>query len=516
MPIAYRRGAASRILVVAGLFAAMWVPAVGPPAMGAPPTADTPPPATPTDTTQLHREIDGIGDHPVTVPVGATSMTATMYGPADAAGTPGTTVTGTAVVDAAGAVRPGTTVTVRISAERTMLTSEFPLPIWLLAPGAGGTPYADPIVMAGAQPSPGGGIGAGHAVVAFTVPVATLEDLPSDVDFGESPVGRPVTRNIAVRAGGGVALGISDTSIEGPFAIDENGTTCAHGPDTNVPAGSACSIAIVFRPLERGTASGRFVLSANVAGGSRPIALTGLGTTKPAMPTSLSATAGQGQAVLSWMPPVDNGDTTITGYRVLRTDAADPHAAPVLFLIAPDTLTYTDGDLDNGTTYSYAVAAINVVGESEPSEPVQVAPAAPLSLPAAVLPPGTVGRSYAATLAAHGGVAPYHWLADDLLPPGVALDPDTGRITGTPTAAGETRFGVTVSDSAATPRQAKARYGVSVVAAVAPAPVRAALDPTEAKGDSGPSIAVWLWAVLGLAGLIGIAVAVGRLRSRNS
>jgi len=528
MPIAFRRGASRRILVVAALLAAICAPAVSPPATGAPPAAvvATPPPApqpdpatpdatVPDTTTQTHRQIDGTGDHPVTVPVGATSMTATVYGPADAAGTPGTSVTGTAVVDAAGAIRPGATVTVRIGADATALTSEEVLPIWLYAPGPGRVPYADPTTMTGAQLSPGGGIGAGHAVIAFTVPVATLDDLPTDVDFGASPVGQPVTRNLAVRAGGGVALSISDTSVEGPFTIDENGTTCVHGPDTNVPAGSACSIAIVFRPLERGAVSGRFVLSGNIAGGSRPIALTGTGTTKPSAPANLSATAGQGQVVLSWMPPVDSGDTAITGYLLHRTTASDPHADPDLITVAPDTLTHTDPNLENGVTYSYSIVGINAVGESEPSTPVDVTPSAPLSLPAAMLPPGTVGRPYSATLAVHGGVAPHHWLADDPLPPGLQLDPATGVITGSPTAAGETRFGMTVSDSATTPHQAKARYGISIVAAVAPAPARAALGATNAKGDGGPSVAVWLWAVLGLAGLIGIAVAVGRLRSRH-
>ncbi|QIL38957.1 T9SS type B sorting domain-containing protein [Pedobacter sp. HDW13] len=72
----------------------------------------------------------------------------------------------------------------------------------------------------------------------------------------------------------------------------------------------------------------------------------------------------------------------------------------------------------------------------------------PLLLPAATLPDGTEGVVYAIqTLpAATGGVGPYTYVATDL-PAGLAFNPATREITGTPTQAGNYAISVTVTDS---------------------------------------------------------------------
>jgi hypothetical protein len=55
-----------------------------------------------------------------------------------------------------------------------------------------------------------------------------------------------------------------------------------------------------------------------------------------------------------------------------------------------------------------------------------------------VLPEARVGTFYAAALVARGQPQPYRWrLIGGKLPPGIVLDPGTGRLHGTPTAAGE-------------------------------------------------------------------------------
>jgi hypothetical protein len=62
-----------------------------------------------------------------------------------------------------------------------------------------------------------------------------------------------------------------------------------------------------------------------------------------------------------------------------------------------------------------------------------------------VLAPGTVGRSYANSLFASGGVQPYRWaIVAGALPPGLALSGNT--ISGTPTAAGSFTFTARVTD----------------------------------------------------------------------
>jgi hypothetical protein len=68
------------------------------------------------------------------------------------------------------------------------------------------------------------------------------------------------------------------------------------------------------------------------------------------------------------------------------------------------------------------------------------------------LPGGIVNTGYTATLAATGGISPYTWSAT-ALPGGLTLNPSTGVISGSPTAAGTSTVAVTVSDSTSPTKQ---------------------------------------------------------------
>ncbi len=64
------------------------------------------------------------------------------------------------------------------------------------------------------------------------------------------------------------------------------------------------------------------------------------------------------------------------------------------------------------------------------------------------LPQAILTASYEAKLAAKGGVPPWTWeVIAGRLPEGLSLDSATGTISGTPTALGQFRFAVEVSDS---------------------------------------------------------------------
>ena len=72
-----------------------------------------------------------------------------------------------------------------------------------------------------------------------------------------------------------------------------------------------------------------------------------------------------------------------------------------------------------------------------------------LTITTASLPDGMVGTAYSQVLMAVSGSVPYTWaVIAGTLPSGLGLDPDSGVISGTPTAAGTASFTVEVTDSA--------------------------------------------------------------------
>lgn len=66
----------------------------------------------------------------------------------------------------------------------------------------------------------------------------------------------------------------------------------------------------------------------------------------------------------------------------------------------------------------------------------------------ATLPPAFVGEAYSYTHAAVGGTEPYAWSAEGEVPPGLALDPESGVLSGSPLAAGQYLFTVHAADAA--------------------------------------------------------------------
>lgn len=82
------------------------------------------------------------------------------------------------------------------------------------------------------------------------------------------------------------------------------------------------------------------------------------------------------------------------------------------------------------------------------SQPLTIVISTALAITTTSLPGGSVGTAYTATLQATGGAQPYTWSkTTGTLPPGLTLNPNTGVISGTPTAAGTSTFTVQVADS---------------------------------------------------------------------
>ncbi|WP_174818612.1 endo-1,4-beta-xylanase [Paenibacillus kobensis] len=100
------------------------------------------------------------------------------------------------------------------------------------------------------------------------------------------------------------------------------------------------------------------------------------GVSVPAVPTGVTATAGNGSVTLAW-----TASSGATSYNVKRaTTSGGPYTTVAT---AVTGTTYTNSSLTNGTTYYYVVTAVNSAGESTSSAQASATPAAVVTVPAA-------------------------------------------------------------------------------------------------------------------------------------
>lgn len=123
--------------------------------------------------------------------------------------------------------------------------------------------------------------------------------------------------------------------------------------------------------LTNGTTYRYRVAALNASGaGALTDPVAAMPVTVASAPPAPAATADDGSVAVSWSPPVADGGSAVTGYRLYRNGVAVPAA----FTAAQRS--YLDEDVVNGTTYRYAVAALNVVGEGARSAETEATPVA--------------------------------------------------------------------------------------------------------------------------------------------
>jgi cellulose 1,4-beta-cellobiosidase len=190
--------------------------------------------------------------------------------------------------------------------------------------------------------------------------------------------------------------------ITGYKLTSSDGKTCTTTGYTTL----ACQIS----GLTNGTSYTFTVQAINAFGTSAASAPSAAVTpaASPGAPTGVTATAGAGQATVTWTAPASNGGSPITGYSV----SSSPWSMGCTVSGATATSCVVSG-LTGGTTYTFTVYAINAIGASPASAPsnavtptVPTLPGAPTSV-VALNGNALIKVSWAAPTTGGGGITAY-------------------------------------------------------------------------------------------------------------
>ena len=239
--------------------------------------------------------------------------------------------------------------------------------------------------------------GKGHTCLSSTQRSCTVTGLTNGTTYtftvtatsalGTSPASSPVSvtpggppgapQDLAAKAQDGqLSLSWTAPTITGGLPITGYRVDDGKGRSCTTTGDLACTVT----GLTNGTAYTFTVTATNLAGSSpASSAVTGTPKGVPSTPTSVSATAGDRQVVVTWAASNANG-SNISGYKV---DDGQGHKCTTT-----GATSCTVTGLTNGTTYSFSVVATNAIGSSAPSGLASatpaVAPGAPTNLVAQV------------------------------------------------------------------------------------------------------------------------------------
>ncbi len=216
----------------------------------------------------------------------------------------------------------------------------------------------------------------------YTFTVHATNGVGSSAESGPSSSVTPATvpgspTGVSAVRGNGSASVSWTAPANGGSAITGYTVTVSPGGATMACSSSPCTVS----GLTNGTAYTFTIHATNVIGNSVESGASASVTpaTVPGAPTGLSATPGNGSAIVSWTAPASTGGSAITGYTV----TVSPGGATVSCSSSPCTVS----GLTNGTAYTFTAHATNAVGngsESSPSSSVTVAtvPGAPTAVSA--------------------------------------------------------------------------------------------------------------------------------------
>jgi hypothetical protein len=215
------------------------------------------------------------------------------------------------------------------------------------APTTAGNVSASVQITSNASNSPASVSLAGVAEKGF----AAVQVTPSSISFGNLNLQSTTTQNVTIKNTGDINITISGITVAGAgFGYS------SLSPGSSLTPSQSVTFQIWFRPQTSGPASGNIsILSSNLATPAS-ISVSGIGSASNS-PSPTPAPV-QHSVSLSWGPST----SSVAGYRVYRDDGA---GLLPLSAVIPD-LTYTDSTVVSGTTYHYAVTAVDPAGDESP------------------------------------------------------------------------------------------------------------------------------------------------------
>jgi RHS repeat-associated protein len=185
--------------------------------------------------------------------------------------------------------------------------------------------------------------------------------VPDGAPPAKTKVGSSTTQQISVAETANDVMYGFDFALGGETSVTTSSPYSQLGQslDSNTGALTAYDL-----PTSTGTTTFKNVWSTAHSGylDIVPYVTSGTGATVPGAPSGVTATAGAGQATVSWSAPSSNGGAAITGYTV----TASPGGATATTIGATSA---TVTGMTNGTAYTFTVTATNSVGTGPASAP---------------------------------------------------------------------------------------------------------------------------------------------------
>ena len=235
--------------------------------------------------------------------------------------------------------------------------------------GIKGSSWTGPVVRIAAGSAVTEGGNATFTVRASPVPAADLTVSLAISQTGNSVApGNRGTKTVTVPTTGSVIHSVPTVNAGSVTAMLASGTGYTRHATTSNRSASVTvrdSGVIPPPPDQPGTNPGQ-----PGTGGTEPVKKTA-----PGAPRNLRAVSGDGQAVLSWNPPEDNGGAPITDYEY-RIDSKGDWIS-----IGSTETSYTVSGLENGAEYLFQVRAVNEIGAGRASRRVEATAGAVLDFP---------------------------------------------------------------------------------------------------------------------------------------